>query len=388
MNSKGFNALVTVVALALVAGAQTPQGGTDKQGTGTTGQTGGQTGRSGQGQTGTAGTGQTGGMGQTGKAGEMTPGGTATNRGLRLMRAEDVVGMQIQGTTGENLGKVEEIVVHPRGEVAYAVISLDAAAAGGTAKTIAIPWSVLQQPNVAGAVNAGDGRKLMLAVDKTRLASAPAFDKSAKLSDPAWSKDVDTFFAGERRTGGATGRPVEAGARMAGSPVWRASELKGTKVETPTGENLGEIEEVVIDPNGRISYVAIDVGGFLGMGERRVAVPFEALNVAGQGDAQKVTLTTTKDRLKEAPEFRSGKENWAAMSDPIFVGRVYEYYSVRPYWNDGGMGTGRDAGMGTGGSRDATGTTGGTSRDTTGGSRGTGTGTGTDKPKTDKPDKP
>ena len=44
MKSNGLNALVTVVALALVAGAQTPQGGTDK-GTGTGGQTGGQTGR-------------------------------------------------------------------------------------------------------------------------------------------------------------------------------------------------------------------------------------------------------------------------------------------------------------------------------------------------------
>lgn len=364
MKSNGFNALVTVAALALVAGAQTPQGGTSKPASGT----GGQTARPVQG-------GQTA-PGQAGKAGEMTPGGTATNRGLRLMSAQDVVGMQVQSATGENLGKVEDIVVHPRGEVAYAVLSLDAGVGGDANKLVAIPWSVLQQPSVAGAVNAGDGRKLVLAVDKARLASAPGFEKGKwpKMSDPTWSKDVDSFFASERRTGGATGRPVEAGARMAGSPVWRASELKGTKVETPTGDNLGEIDEVVIDPQGRISYVALSVGGFLGMGERHVAVPFEALTVRAEGDAQKVTLATTKERLKEAPEFRGGKENWAAMSDPAFVTRVYEYYSVRPYWTDMGApgGMGRDAGGATGGSR----------------------GTGTDKPDkgtdkgTEKPDKP
>ena len=365
MKSNGLNALVTVVALALVAGAQTPQGGTDK-GTGTGGQTGGQTGRPVQG--GTPGT------TQTPKAGEMTPGGTATNRGMRLVRAEDVVGMQVESTTGEKLGKIEDVVVHPRGEVAYAVLSLDSSVGGDANKLIAIPWSVLQQPNVAGAVNTGEGRKIVLAVDKTRLASAPGFDKGKwpKMSDPTWSKDVDTFFASERRSGGTAGRPVEAGARMAGSPIWRASELKGLKVETPTGENLGEIEEVVIDPMGRISYVAISAGGFLGMGERNVAVPFEALNVKTEGDSQKVTLTTTKERLKEAPEFKTGRENWAAMSDPAFVTRVYEYYSVRPYWSDS-MGTGSTGGTGATPPR-------GTGTGTTG------TGTGTDKPKgTEKP---
>lgn len=275
--------------------------------------------------------------GDTAKPADPTAQRPAPAKGMRLWNAEDVVGMKVVNTQGEELGKIEEIVIHPRGDVAYAVLSFGGTMGVGD-KLFAIPWTVLQTH--ATEATRGDEKKLVLAVDKERLKNAPGFDKSKwpSMANPDWSKDIDAYYAADRKS--TTGKPVEASARVAGSPIWKSSELKGSKVETPSGENLGDIKDVVVDANGRISYVAISVGGFLGMGDRLVAVPFEALKVTTEGDKKKITLATTKDRLKEAPEFKSGRENWAAMTDPVYVRRVYEFYSINPYWTSGDMGDG------------------------------------------------
>ena len=55
----------------------------------------------------------------------------------------------------------------------------------------------------------------------------------------------------------------------------RASKLIGTKVVNANNETIGDINEVVLGKNGRVAAVIIGVGGFLGMGERQVAVSFE-----------------------------------------------------------------------------------------------------------------
>ncbi len=59
--------------------------------------------------------------------------------------------------------------------------------------------------------------------------------------------------------------------------LWRASELDGVEIYNDRDEQIGEIDEVLIDRNGSVKAVVIGVGGFLGMGQRNVAVPFERL---------------------------------------------------------------------------------------------------------------
>ena len=69
-------------------------------------------------------------------------------------------------------------------------------------------------------------------------------------------------------------------------PIGRNSELSmnnmiGTDVRTYSGESVGEIENMVISPRGKITHVIIDVGGFLGIGAKKVAVPFDRLDHFG-----------------------------------------------------------------------------------------------------------
>jgi sporulation protein YlmC with PRC-barrel domain len=116
---------------------------------------------------------------------------------------------------------------------------------------------------------------------------------------------------------------------------WRASKLKGVNVYNNSNEKIGDIEELMLDNTGRIVAVVIGVGGFLGMGEHNVAVPFGDLKFVSHGRAvsgvagtattmpatttampatsattaaesypDRVILDQTKDQLKAAPQFK------------------------------------------------------------------------------------
>jgi hypothetical protein len=81
----------------------------------------------------------------------------------------------------------------------------------------------------------------------------------------------------------------------------RASKLIGTTVKNPGNETIGDINEVILDNDGRVAALIIGVGGFLGMGERQVAVDFKSVRLSQEGNSTVVMFNATKDGLKSAP---------------------------------------------------------------------------------------
>ena len=59
--------------------------------------------------------------------------------------------------------------------------------------------------------------------------------------------------------------------------MWRASKLDGVNVYNNANEKVGDISDVLLDQSGRVEAIVIGVGGFLGLGERNVAVPFDQI---------------------------------------------------------------------------------------------------------------
>lgn len=250
----------------------------------------------------------------------------------RIWLASSVIGMKVVTPKGEKLGKVEDVVVHPGGETAYAVLSFGGTLGMGD-KLFAMPWSVLETVE-ADTAKKDSERSIVLPLDKERLKGAPGFDKAhwPVMANSDWSKDIDTYYLKDHSPDKK--RPVEAAARTS-IITWKFTELKGYDVKTPAGGDLGDIEEIAIDTHGRVCYVAVSIGGFLGIGETVVAVPWGALvfSLAGdKGDKRVITLATTKEQLEKAPRFKPGKEKAGEMCDPKWIGGVYDYYSLRPYW--------------------------------------------------------
>ena len=79
----------------------------------------------------------------------------------------------------------------------------------------------------------------------------------------------------------------------------------GTPVNGKDGQLLGKIDNLVFDQNGRIELAVIGVGGYLGIGEKVVAVPFEAMKSDVADGKHVFVIDATKDQLKAAPTYRN-----------------------------------------------------------------------------------
>jgi sporulation protein YlmC with PRC-barrel domain len=92
-----------------------------------------------------------------------------------------------------------------------------------------------------------------------------------------------------------------------------ASDLMGTQVYNAENQALGEINDVLLGADGRLKAVVVGVGGFLGLGERDVAVPWEALQVSREeGQDLVLRLKVGREQLEQAPAFTTMAEREAA----------------------------------------------------------------------------
>ena len=86
---------------------------------------------------------------------------------------------------------------------------------------------------------------------------------------------------------------------------YRASKIIGSNVVNDADETIGEVNDVLVSSDGKEPYVVLSIGGFLGMGDHLVVVPYENLKFGGK----KVTLMGgTKEGLKMLPEFKYATE--------------------------------------------------------------------------------
>jgi sporulation protein YlmC with PRC-barrel domain len=83
---------------------------------------------------------------------------------------------------------------------------------------------------------------------------------------------------------------------------YRASKLIGASVTNEKNENVGSLDDIIIDQK-RVMFAVLQVGGFLGIGKHLVAVPYESLQISDDG--KKIALPgATKDELKKLIEFK------------------------------------------------------------------------------------
>jgi sporulation protein YlmC with PRC-barrel domain len=109
----------------------------------------------------------------------------------------------------------------------------------------------------------------------------------------------------------------------------RSKTLFEYRVKSPQGDDLGKIEEVMIDMEmGRVAYAVLSFGGLLGLGSKWVPVPWDA--VALQPDEKVLLLKIEKEKIEKAPNFESStlpelaNRQWGAV--------IHTYYGYPPYW--------------------------------------------------------
>lgn len=298
----------------------------------------------------------------------------------KLERARNLIGAKIVDDKGERLGTVADIVLTPnRDAISYAVLSH-----GGTwgmgDKYFAVPWS---QFSFRPGETAGQGILVLKNVTNADLDKAPGFDKNhwptvanenwlgiergstmapsggaaAQAPRPSVEERTGTVpespqsrapMATEPRSeqdqSAAPGISPERGMRAdtgygAGRPIdierLRLSKLMGTDVRNLQNENLGKLDNVMIDVNqGKLAYGIVAIrSGFLGLNKDFVAVPWSALDWAGQPgiarlDADKQTLTA----------IAFDKDNFPNLADPQYSRQLFERFHATPYWEGQSLG--------------------------------------------------
>lgn len=102
-----------------------------------------------------------------------------------------------------------------------------------------------------------------------------------------------------------TAGPAEIFARLpAGTTV---TNFYKQSVYDPSDNKIGEIDDALIDKEGRVTAIIIGVGGFLGIGEKDVAVPFSSVRASEKNNKWHLVLNTNPEALKAAPGFTYDK---------------------------------------------------------------------------------
>ena len=83
----------------------------------------------------------------------------------------------------------------------------------------------------------------------------------------------------------------------------RTTKIVGSKVYNNANENIGSVEDIVLKADGSRDEVVLSVGGFLGIGDKYVSVPFSDLKIARDGSSLRITTDGTKESLKALPAY-------------------------------------------------------------------------------------
>ena len=85
------------------------------------------------------------------------------------------------------------------------------------------------------------------------------------------------------------------------------STILGKSVRSSAGEDMGRIVDIIVSRDGQVHAAIIDFGGFLGIGTRKIAVDWHALNFAPAGKPGSITLELTRNQVRLAPEYKRGE---------------------------------------------------------------------------------
>lgn len=138
------------------------------------------------------------------------------------------------------------------------------------------------------------------------------------------ARDYDTDTLRDADTIRATDRNIDTDVGHNYRRVMSAGTLAGDRVRNTAGEDLGKLEEIMIDvPSGRIAYGVLSFGGFLGMGNKLFALPWDALTLDEAN--HEFVLNVDKQTLENAPGF--DKDNWPDMADASWGSQISGYWS-------------------------------------------------------------
>lgn len=143
------------------------------------------------------------------------------------------------------------------------------------------------------------------------------------------------FAADDTRSTQATttmqsGDMTKSASTMRGGFAILGSNLIGKNVKNAQGEDIGEVKDIMLDSKGKVRYVAVAYGGFLGVGDKMHAVPLSAFQFKRDKDMffddTELILNVSKEQLKDEPGFDAN--NWPDLDNETYRTDLNRRYNV------------------------------------------------------------
>ena len=235
--------------------------------------------------------------------------------------ASNIIGKKVYNGTDDNatsIGSVDDVVINKDGRVESIIVGVGGFLGMGE-KDVAIPYTDVKWADKNG------NRWLVVNATSDQLKSQAAFDR--KTYDVATSTTNNNTAAGTNNTTTTAVAPsadannnstMTAADKAAMTPVdpgkIRSQDLVGTTVYGADDARVGEIGDIVLTKDSKIDAVIMDVGGFLGMGEKEVAVGMDKLKFMEDKNGKRYLYTNfSKDQLKSQPAY--DKSTWTDKRD-------------------------------------------------------------------------
>lgn len=222
----------------------------------------------------------------------------------------------------ENIGDINDLVVDANGDIAAVVIGVGGFLGVGE-KNVAVDYKELQHTKAA------DGSfRYVLPTTADALTAAPEFvyedqtaaqrtsNLDANNTQVATTPDANAPAASNNMaaTPPAAGQLDRSKMTTLDPSTLTSDEMKGIAVYGVNNEQIGTIGDFVLNPDGKVDAVIVDVGGFLGLGKKPVAVGFDDLSFSVDQDNDRfLFINATKEQLEAQPEFN--RDTYAAERD-------------------------------------------------------------------------
>ncbi|HUL29946.1 MAG TPA: PRC-barrel domain-containing protein [Thermodesulfobacteriota bacterium] len=226
----------------------------------------------------------------------------------------------VKDSQGRYAGRIIDLVVDPDGGISFAILS-PLAMDVRNERLVALPFNTVTL----------NDKDVVLDTTTEKLTNAPLF----RINYPSarnWAEDANGYFGIQPSWGEAacekTGdMPHQISMTKGWNRPYEATEIIGTEVRDSQGEEVGKIDDLVFDNEGRTSFAIVGYGGFLGIGQNLVAVPVNSLSNVEK--PRHFVLDATKQKVQSAPLFSK-----KTLNDPAWADGVYRFFGQQPYWTD------------------------------------------------------
>jgi len=228
------------------------------------------------------------------------------------INASDMIGMRVYAsetsietgatviangeTEWDDIGEINEILLTRQGDVQSVIVGVGGFLGIGE-KDVAVNMGDLRFVNEEGET---DDFFLVINATKVGVQDAPAYEYNQLTNTMGDAGDMDADSA--MITG--PDMILDGYAQVMPDDL-TTEELTGARVMGINDEDVGEIGELLVTTDGKLDRAVIDVGGFLGLGERDVAVAMDELTIlrADDGDDLRVYISATQEALEQKPEY-------------------------------------------------------------------------------------